>query len=566
MRLNHNKVAIYALTKGGLKQAKVLARSLPYSQVFAAPKAVEHDAVTVMEPPIAKQVAQQWLDFEAHVFVCASGIAVRTIAPLLDDKRSDPTVLCLDEAGRHVIPLVSGHRGGGNALAKRLARIVRGEAVLTTASDVQQTLSVDLMGAPFGWYLAPCCEHAVTTVSAAVVNDLPVLIYQDSGDLTWWPYDKAMPKHLCYSQDLAALSGREWAGVIIVSDSIEPYRKAVELGLQDKTVFWVPNSIHIGIGCDRNTPHTVIGAALHEVLKQYNIHSAAIKNVSSIELKANEQGIVSNARELGVEFICYSAEQLDTQPGILHPSEYVKKVTGSCSVAEAAALRSSDTTQLVVAKQKFCKDGKNVTLAIGRREFSESLRSEKFKNKLIKQKDGEVAPVPDKLNAYGNPVVEGFACKPRHPDLNRPMLHHRFHIMLCEGGRCAKKGSKAMTHALRDILKHVGLNSGEQRIKVSRTQCVGACRQKATLVIYERANAEQIGPNHALWLRNIEEFSHQQWCDLFLSLAQGIDLRQQLSSHFLAPVISHQEFKTALADPDSPLLMHDISPQGGQHD
>jgi len=462
--------------------------------------------------------------------------------------------------------LVSGHRGGANALALRVARVVRGEAVITTASDVLETLSVDLIGAPFGWYLEPQSEQAVTQVSAAVVNDLPVLVYQDSGDLTWWPYDKAMPKHICYSQDLEAIFARDWAGIIIISDSISAYQAAIGLGLEQKTVFWVTNSVSLGVGCDRDTPQSTISAVIDQLLEQQNLHPKSLNTIASIALKADEQGIIDAAYQRGVEFICYLPEQLDQQPGILFPSEYVKKVTGSCSVAEAAALRSSGQTQLLVAKQKYCIDGKNATLALGRKQYSESLRSERFKNQLVRQQDGTLNEIGGKKNAYGNPVVEGFACKPRHPDLNRPMLHHRFHILLCEGGRCAKKGSKAMTHALRDILKEVGLNSGAQRIKISRTQCVGACRQKATLVIYERASAEQLSCNHALWLRNIEELSHQQWCDLFISLAKGEDLRQQLAPYFFAPVVDQQAFQKALSEPDSPLLMHDISPQGGQND
>ncbi|MEI8631053.1 (2Fe-2S) ferredoxin domain-containing protein [Vibrio sp. PP-XX7] len=136
--------------------------------------------------------------------------------------------------------------------------------------------------------------------------------------------------------------------------------------------------------------------------------------------------------------------------------------------------------------------------------------------------------------------MDGFRCKPKHVDLDRPMLHYRHHLLLCEGQRCAKAGSKNLAHDLRGVLKAMGLASGRQRIKISRTMCVGACRNRATLVIYERGPDGMYSVNNGQWLRHVEDLSELQWRALFRALADNARITQVIDACYFAVVEDDQ--------------------------
>ncbi len=274
----------------------------------------------------------------------------------------------------------------------------------------------------------------------------------------------------------------------------------------------------------------------------------SVASFASIDLKANEVALNQLSEQRQWPFTTYAAEELDDIKGIENPSEYVKKVTGSNSVAEAAALKLGSSERLVVPKWAFKKDGYNMTIACCRLEFSESLVKHKRKNWLGEKRHGKkdsdnVTKKPVKRNLYGNEVVEGYQCKPKHVDLNRPMLFHTHHLLLCEGTRCAKAGAKNLAHDLRTVLKEVGLASGRKRIKISRSMCVGACRNRSALAIYQRLipNCDKPLTNHGIWLRGIEEFSESTWRELFIALAKNQPISEVIEPRFFAPFEESKE-------------------------
>ena len=140
-------------------------------------------------------------DYDGHVFVLAVGATVRLVAPLLEDKRTDPAVVCLDEAGRFAVALLSGHAGGGNALAAEVAGAVGATPVVTTASDAQGTLRVDLLGRELGWTLEDPRGNA-TRAAAAVVNGEPVLVADEAGGGAWWPAGAPLPANVAVAPSL----------------------------------------------------------------------------------------------------------------------------------------------------------------------------------------------------------------------------------------------------------------------------------------------------------------------------------------------------------------------------
>lgn len=547
------KLAIYAITVNGAKKAERLKKALPFADLYLSEstKSSNEQALPLVMP-MSDFVAEKFSHYDGHIFICATGIVTRVISPLLMDKRSDPAVVCVDEQGRFAISMLSGHRGGANELTQRVAHIVKATPVITTASDVQENVSVDMLGAPFGWVLDPISEPSITKVSAAVVNDEPMIIAQQAGDKNWWQYDKRMPANILCHTSLDNLDSESYQGAILISDQVQTNYP----GWENKLVLWRPKSLLLGIGCDRNTPLTTLNAGLQAFSQQFGLSLDSVAAMASIDLKADEQGLIALSQQRQWPFITYAASELDVVEGIENPSDYVKKVTGSRSVAEAAALKQSNQTQLLVAKWAFKQDGYNMTIACCRREFSESLVQQKRKNWLGEKKHGsderhgeksriELTQGADEIrvNAYGNEVVEGYVCKPKHVDLDRPMLHYRHHLLLCEGKRCAKAGSKNLAHSLRGVLKELDLNRGAKRIKISRTQCAGACRNRSTLVIYERPLTEEYSTNHACWLRNVEDLSEQEWREMFVALSESRPIQEVIDQRYFAAVMQEQEEK-----------------------
>lgn len=519
------KIAIHAITLNGAKQAQRLHRELPFADVFVTEVGAEQcPSASLLTLPLAQFIAPDFHHYDCHICLFATGIVSRIIAPLLQDKRHDPAVICVDDQGQFAIPMLSGHRGGANAMAQRVAQILKAMPVVTTASDAANTLSVDMMGAPFGWTLDQRCEAAITSVSAAVVNEQPVLVVQQAGEKNWWPYKRTMPKHIYCHGELVGIDSDQWQGLVLISDLEKPdYYQS----WQHKAVLWRPKSLVLGIGCDRNTPLSTIRAGVETFLTENNLSSDSVTAIASIALKADEEGLLAYSKQQQWHFVTYSAEQLSTVEGIENPSPYVEKITGVASVAEAAALKKSQTNKLLAAKWKFKQDGYNMTLACCRIEKEEALSKHNWKNWLGQQV---------KINAHGSEVVKGYQCKPKHIDLNRPMLYHRHHLLLCEGARCSKEGSKNLTHDLRAMLKEMNLASGYNRIKISRTLCAGACRNRATLVIYERLASHETPVNNGCWLRNIENLTMTQWRELFTALAGRVSLNSVLDPEFFAAI------------------------------
>ncbi|CAM2864056.1 cobalamin biosynthesis protein [Vibrio rarus] len=546
------KLAIYVITVAGEKQAAKLKQAMPFAHVFGTANAIQASPnARLLTLPLSNFVADRFNDYDAHVFICASGIVSRIIGPLLKDKTCDPAVVCMDEQGKFAISMLSGHRGGANQLTQRVAHIVKGTPVITTASDVSETVSADMLGAPFGWVLDPISEPSITKVSAAIVNEAPVIIVQQAGDKNWWKYDKRMPASIISHTSLQGIESEHYQGAILVTDELN----CDLTDWQNKVVLWRPKSLVLGIGCDRNTPLCVLKSGLQAFSQQFNLSLDSVDAFASIDLKADEIGLQQLSQEKQWPFITYAPEQLDAVEGIEHPSEYVKKVTGSNSVAEAAALTLSRIHTLLVPKWVFKQDGYNMTIACCRKSFTEPLIRHKRKNWFGEKKHGsdschgvydvqpqtrdvqtEVTAQQIKVNAYGNEVVAGYQCKPKHVDLDRPMLFYKHHILICEGKRCVKQGSKNLAHDLRAMLKQQGLASGPKRIKISRTMCVGACRNRSTLVIYEKNAHAERSVNNAIWLRGVEAFSEQQWQALFHALANNQPVIDVVDSQYLAPI------------------------------
>lgn len=185
------QVAVVAITRHGIALASRIVAALPGARLFAPQRfrreaeAAAPAATQCYEGKVGDQVPALFATFDAIVAIISLGAVVRLIAPHLGNKETDPAVIVIDEAGRFVVPMLSGHRGGANALAGRLATALDATPVLTTASDARQTLAVDLLGRELGWVFE--ATHAeLVHCSAAVVNDEAVALVQEAGSSDWW--------------------------------------------------------------------------------------------------------------------------------------------------------------------------------------------------------------------------------------------------------------------------------------------------------------------------------------------------------------------------------------------
>jgi cobalt-precorrin 5A hydrolase len=194
------KVVLIAITKHGSTQVKSLAEKLPAADVVVSEKFTDlmsgiKNNFRTYSGPFRDQISALFSDYDQVVFFVSLGAVVRLIAPHLKSKDVDPGVIVVDDAGQFVIPVLSGHVGGANAYAEKIAELIQGTAVVTTASDVGKTIPVDILGRELGWTVeAP--KINITRVSAHVVNEEPVAFIQEAGEKNWWTRPTPLPKNI----------------------------------------------------------------------------------------------------------------------------------------------------------------------------------------------------------------------------------------------------------------------------------------------------------------------------------------------------------------------------------
>ena len=258
------------------------------------------------------------------VFVGAMGICIRTIAPYVKDKTTDPAVIVVDEAAKHVIPVLSGHLGGANAFAQALAEELDSEAVLTTATDVNGLFAADEWARQNG--LKVVNTRRIKYVSSALLAGKTVKASSDAG-----------------------LSGEIPQGIVMTDEEPDLYigwRTADE-----RVLCLVPPMCILGIGCRRNTPFETLNEGMENFIREHGIRKEAVKAVATIDLKKDEEGLIRLCRENGWEFITYSSEALSALQGSFTASSFVSSVTGVDNVCERASLLASgEGGKLVINK------------------------------------------------------------------------------------------------------------------------------------------------------------------------------------------------------------------------
>lgn len=319
------KTAVIAFTRNGVKTAKLICRGIGgegYTK-YQEQGFFTFDSITSI-------IGEIFDKYEGIVFIGACGIAVRLIAPYIKDKAHDPAVVVVDEKGEFVIPILSGHIGGANELAKNISQITGGTAVITTATDINKKFSVDTFAVKNNLYIGD--TKLIKEISSRILNDEKIGFYSD--------YDvKNIPD--CFKE-------KADVGICISDDDKKPF--SITLNLK-------PKKYILGIGCRKDCEN--VEESIDCFLKLNDCDINMILAVATIDIKKEEKGIVDFCKKYRLPLCTFKAEELMETVGDFTVSEFVKKIVGADNVCERAVCAKG--AKLTVKKTPI----NGVTLALG---------------------------------------------------------------------------------------------------------------------------------------------------------------------------------------------------------
>lgn len=299
--------------------------------------------VTAPGKELSRVTGELFEEAEAIIFVGACGIAVRAIAPYVKSKTTDPAVIAADDMGKHVISLLSGHIGGANRLTEIIAGQIGADPVITTATDVNRRFSVDEWAAKNGF--------AIDSMKAA--KDFAAAILKDN-----LPVYSEIPADKLHSSLYEGSEGQ--IGLSVSYTKVKPF---------EETMLIVPKRIHLGIGCRRGTSAEQIEEFVLKVMAENNLDMRAVCDVSSIDLKSDEEGLLKFCEMHGVTPRFYTADELNAAPGEYKSSAFVSSTVGTDNVCERSAVLSAGPEYKVLV-HKTAGGGVTVAAALDIRRLS----------------------------------------------------------------------------------------------------------------------------------------------------------------------------------------------------
>lgn len=351
------KAAVFSYTRNGaalsLKVADRLQKYGYATVLYTAEKYLEVSDKLLPAPHGCEHAAGMAFQEGCRVivYIGSSGIAVRAVAPHLRSKTVDPAILVLDERARFVIPLLAGHIGGANALARKLAADLEAEAVITTATDVNGLFAVDEWAARNNLSIASM--FAAKELSAALLDG--ELIGFESA----YPVVDELPKGFQSNAEARV-------GLVIAANTL---RKPFPV-----TLHLLPRVFFLGIGCRRGIAEEKIEALVKTQLAALKIDFRCVAGVASVDLKQDEEGLLSFVRKYGLAVNFYSAQELAEQDGAFSASQFVRKVVGVDNVCERSAMKAAGAEAKIILP-KTAQEG--VTLSVAQIAWQVKFPAEK---------------------------------------------------------------------------------------------------------------------------------------------------------------------------------------------
>lgn len=359
----HRGIAVLAFTRQGVKTAvkvrDVLSKMKLKCTIFAPKKYIQEE-VSPLDKKLREFVREVFDKVDAIVAIMATGIIVRTIAPCLKNKMSDPAIVGVDDSGKFVISLLSGHYGGANELTKLIADGIGALPVVTTASDVMGKKSVEELAKILHCDIKN--PESLTAVNSAIVNgERLVMVF--TGDVK-----ALMNKILDFEIKMAESAERaieivnDFDGGIIITKEEIPQNK-----LKKPAIIMKPRKMTIGIGARKDVSENDVIEAVNLALMQVNIPLERVDCLATIEVKRESLSMINAAKRLGLQFEFIGIDDLRSfKHGDLSlDSKVVEQKIGVGGVCERVALMvAGEKTKLILKKTKV----KGVTVAIAEGE------------------------------------------------------------------------------------------------------------------------------------------------------------------------------------------------------
>lgn len=362
------KAVIFAVSKKGSKAALETADEMIREgiceeaglQVY-----IKYESDTMAQSPcvtffdngkLEDNVKREFARGDALIFVCAVGIAVRMIAPYIGHKSTDPAVLVIDEGMNYCIPILSGHLGGANELARKLSKMIGTIPVITTASDLAGLTAVDMFAKSLGLKIIDF--NKAKDLTAALIDGEDIGVINEEDDFIIFTADD-LPK------GYVLFSGKEAAEEVNIKKRLRiTCRKTAREnkdGSRDReeVLDLIPGCLNVGIGCRRGTCEDKIREAVDKCFGLHNLYKEAIRGIYSIDLKSDEDGLLDYCNNEGIPARFYSADRLKRVEGDFCRSDFVEGVTGVDNVCERSAL--AEGGRLIVKKEAY--DGVTVAVA-----------------------------------------------------------------------------------------------------------------------------------------------------------------------------------------------------------
>ena len=367
-----------------------------------------------------------WKNNKVLVFIGSLGICVRKIAPYLEDKKFDPAVINIDPNGLYVQPVVSGHLGGANQIAKDLSKLLGAQPVITTVSDTSDLWPLDLLPGRFGWRLE--CPGELTSLMAAFVNQRKTALLLEVRDRGTLFLENTCPAHVHLFYEGNAIKKEDFELIIAVTPFLYDFGK--------RAVFYRPAVLHAGVGCQRDLPFDAFEEALKADFTKRGFSYLSLASLGTHEIKKNEPAFYQLSKKWNVPLYVFTTEELSRYE-VSNPSNKVKEITGVSGVAETAA-RHLSKNNLLVEKVKLKAGGKFFTYALAidyryeRKGFVEFVGAGPGDPELISVKGKRLLEtadyilyagslVPRELTRYAKPgcVVESSANMDLETQLNK---------------------------------------------------------------------------------------------------------------------------------------------------
>jgi cobalt-precorrin 5A hydrolase len=340
--------AVAALTSNGAQLAANIGKALN-ADVYINKRlmeSLEFNGTIAIDCDFTDFTGRLFDKYNEIILIMACGIAVRAIAPYIKGKTVDPAVVVLDEKGRHVISLLSGHIGGANKLAKEVASITGGTPVITTSTDVNGVISFDMFAVKNRCVIENIQE--LKYISSELVNSGKVHLYSD--------YDI---EGIFGDNVVKYETGNGFVGHAVVISS----RTGLELKA-GKVLYIRPKNLVLGIGCRKGTGKEAIESAVLDFMQRNNRSMSSIKCMATVDLKEDEQGLIEFCQSCGIYLNVVTREDIRAVEGNFTASLFVRESTGVSSVAEPCAVLSGKNAVLICPKTVY----KGITLALAEEE------------------------------------------------------------------------------------------------------------------------------------------------------------------------------------------------------